>query len=70
MKPSERIEEIHKELNDRNSPRYSNNDYSFARAITDYLDEEYEKNKPCEHDWRAVDISDIDYCKKCKILSV
>ncbi len=36
-------------------------------AIIQYLDEEWEKNKPCEHEW--IDCIHGDrICKKCEII--
>lgn len=66
MKPSERIKEIFYELNTKN-------DFGFEKNIIDsiiqYLDEEYEKNKPCEHK-NTHDSADglYDVCKDCGVV--
>lgn len=62
MKPSERILEIWKELVNKGA---KNPD--MQKSILHYLDEEYEKNKPCEHEETEV-WNDMDVCKKCNIL--
>lgn len=45
MKPSERVQEIFGELSRKNPL----SEVNAVRAIVQYLDEQYEKNKPCEH---------------------
>lgn len=68
--PSEKIREKFKELQ---SYRQGNNDIDDlrdkVRAIEDYLDEEYEKNKPCEHEETEVNLMlMMKECKKCKCI--
>ena len=66
--PSEKIRKKFKELQ---SYRQGNNDIDDlrdkVRAIEDYLDEEYERNKPCEHEETEA-WNDYMVCKKCKIM--
>ncbi len=69
MKPSERIKEIY--------DSFKNGEHlgvEHAHAIIKYLDEEYEKNKPCEHkdSYRVDSImqDDVYYnvCNDCGVL--
>lgn len=72
-KPSERIEEIY---NSKLKIFVANDDIRnvgmqaevWLNSIGEYLDEEYEKNKPCEHEWRQDSAYTLEYCKKCKIV--
>jgi len=66
MKPSKRIEQIAYGLN---------NDYGVSEllfAIKRYLDEEWEKNKPCQHksSYTVDSTSDVYYnvCNDCGVL--
>lgn len=61
--PSKRIYEIAKEMD-----TYLGNEVlTSVPAIIQYLDEEYEKNKPCEHE-ETESWNDYMVCKKCKIM--
>lgn len=67
-KPSERIYQIARERGlSKQFPAWNDTD-----IILQYLDEEYEKNKPCEHkDSYTVDsTSDVYYnvCNDCGVL--
>lgn len=74
MKPSQRIREIHLELEKSyNDPitKLMGFDDTFHRAVLNFLDEEYERNKPCEHKSAyQVDQNDVYYnvCNDCGIL--
>ncbi len=57
MKPSERIYQIHREL-------------GTITAIIQYLDEEYEKNKPCEHKSYQVLPSGNNVCMDCDVIFI
>lgn len=64
MKPSERIKQIKKEIWDRRGFRGNLVD---IWAIIQYLDEEWEKNKPCQHKRTEVwDMEKGEQCKECK----
>lgn len=68
-KPSERIYEIQK----NNQKEWPNDPRPSISAIIQFLDEEYEKNKPCKHkDSYQVDsqIGDVYYnvCNDCGVL--
>jgi len=55
MKPSERIKEIASHTFDRGSETY-------IKAILDYLDEEYIKQRECHHFNK---VEGTNYCKEC-----
>ena len=59
--PSERIKEIVKDNADNGLGSY------MPDVIIQYLDEQYEQNKPCgEHNWRGIqDTLDLSVCKNC-----
>lgn len=67
MKPSLQIREIAKKIN--KDPNANDLQYVIVeiQAILDYLDEEYERNKPCEHE-ETESWNDYIICKKCKIM--
>lgn len=63
MKPSERIKQIREGMTGWIDP---------IEPIMQYLDEEYEKNKPCEHEWETSGMETfmgVKVCKKCRIIS-
>lgn len=64
QKPSEIIKEM---LN--HDYRYGNLDYDqvtvFLELLLVYLDEEYEKNKPCQHEFETKETNE---CIKCHLL--
>lgn len=65
MKPSERIQEL---LNNDNASHIRGDTAFNMRllyAITDYLDEEYEKKGKCEH--KEID-RNTRFCKQCEEL--
>lgn len=66
MKPSEKIIEIfeNRKLDSENEPTTE-----LFNSILVFLDEEYERNKPCEHDLHPhTDCRAIKVCYKCGIL--
>ncbi len=67
MKPSSRIETLRWE-NQKENPS-GDPIYWISRAIIQYLDEEYERNKPCEH-LETEEIRGMDSCKKCGAMGV
>ncbi len=66
MKPSERIKEILEDFA-KNRNYYPNDASVFSQAIIDYLDEEAEKNKPCEHK-ETEDYKGAKYCLNCNLV--
>lgn len=70
MKPSQRIQEIREELQIR-FPGSASNLWE-TEAVIMYLDEVYEKNKPCEHkySYQVEGYGDIYYnvCDDCGVL--
>lgn len=54
-------------LGDPHSAESVNRVVEHIQAILDYLDEEYERNKPCEHE-ETESWNDYIICKKCKIM--
>lgn len=69
MLPSERIQEIFKDLKKKDTAQRV---HTYLSAVIEYLDEQYEKNKPCEHKeielfvYKGKVTDGIKICKKCK----
>lgn len=69
MKPSERIMEI-RDQNGTSLMNTINPGFDMFVALCQYLDEEHEKNKPCEHEWKGhLECTSLIWCHKCGILS-
>lgn len=74
LKPSERIKELHliEEFNKYPIAKLMGFDDTFKKAVLNYLDEEWEKNRPCKHlDTYQVDgYNDVYYnvCNDCGVL--
>lgn len=66
MKPSQRIQEIFNEMAKKTLYPKS----SELPAILQYLDEKYEKNKPCEHSNTTLEIENHAWleCRDCHVL--
>lgn len=67
MKPSERIKELGTE-NIVHNPPYSSSAFNpekAIRSIIQYLDEQYEQNKSCMHNYEGVMVNDFLVCMKC-----
>lgn len=65
MKPSKRIAEIQEKLRSENGGVW----VGINDAIIQYLDEEWEKNHPCEHlHTEPFGPSGIEVCQDCKRL--
>lgn len=65
MKPSERIKQI------MQGPLVGGSGMSIdkATAIEKYLDEQYEADQPCQHEWEDIKLYGLSACKKCHIMS-
>lgn len=73
MKPSERINRIFADLKNKNRKRKLIEEKElFIQSILNYLDEEYDKNKPCEHksSYQVEGFNDVYYnvCNDCGVL--
>lgn len=62
MKPSLKIEEIRRAMSDKSGITVEL--AHIIPAIIQYLDEEYERNKPCEH--KTTEIREDGYGRKFK----
>lgn len=62
MKPSERIKEIYDSFEE---DKHIGVKHHFA--IIQYLDEQYEQNKPCQHK-NIEDFKGLDSCKDCGVV--
>ncbi len=68
MKPSERIDEIRKNLPKTDGSSMMAVD-RYLVAIMQYLDEEWESNRPCEHEPEGGILSNgCNYCRKCRVM--
>lgn len=69
--PSEKIEEIIQKAK-MSDPRESlSNEYRKIKAIIQYLDEQYEQQKPCEHEWEEDGLNlGAKECKICGMLDL
>lgn len=69
MKPSEIIQEIYKSKLPEDTMGEDQTYLSRIKinSIIQYLDEEYTKNKPCEHEFQTKETNE---CLKCHLLVV
>jgi hypothetical protein len=65
MKPSKRIDEITDQL--MATSKFVSLGAATITAILQHLDEQYEANKPCEHE-EVEDFRGMDCCKKCHVV--
>lgn len=65
MKPSDRLKELF--IQDKKENPQNNSIASSLNALVNYLDEEYERNKPCEHEETEAH-GFYKVCKKCNCL--
>ena len=56
---------MEKEILKRDFPYTNNSPVATINAIVKYLDEEWEKNKPCEHEDTEQLLYGTKRCKKC-----
>lgn len=67
MKPSESIQEILKSNSFTAHIKISDTSSAIVAAIIQYLDNDWEKNKPCEHEeTEPCQYTHADVCKKCQ----
>jgi len=66
MKPSERIQEIYNKLRDEDGI-FSPPDL-YSKAISIYIDEEFEKNQPCKHEPSGETVGRGYVCKHCHVI--